>query len=516
MKYGLSAAGLLLGVAGFFQFFYTPQELEPSPGAVLVPAAVAAPAEASARQVHDFCGMCHAYPPPETYPRRHWPEEVRKAYDFLRTSEYRLEPPDMEAVVEYYRKRAPVELPRPTKAAAAATPLGVTLAPMSWSPPDCPAVPRVTNVHLAHLFRDDRLDLLVCHTDPGRIWAVKPYDEPPSWHLLAEVLAPCHVEVVDLDGDGRKDLIVADLGSYFARNEHTGRVIWLRNEGGGRFTPITLLDGVGRVADVQAADLNGDGKLDLVVAVFGWRTGAILYLENRTTDWKKPVFERTVLFPHAGAIHVPVGDVNGDGHLDIVALIAQEHETVLAFLGDGKGRFTKKTIHSAPHPAYGSSGIQLVDLDGDGDLDVLYTNGDILDAPYLLKPYHSVQWLENKGGFPFVHHHLAAQYGVMRAVAADVDGDGALDVVSVAFLPPEQFPTAKAAGAEAVQVLRQVAPGKFERHVLATGTCNHLTCTAGDVFGDGRSHLVTGNFFLSATHARSELLTIWRQLSPKK
>jgi hypothetical protein len=516
MKYCLwSVVLLFLATAGYFQFVHD-QPAEAPSDAVALPAVAAAPAEATSRQVHEFCGVCHAYPPPDTFSRVHWPEEVRKAYDFYRASEHRLEVPDMESVIEYYRKRAPLELPRPVKAPAAVGPLPVMFQRAGWNPPEPPSAARVTNVHLAHLFRDDRLDLLVCHTEPGQVWAVKPYHDPPSWHLLAEVLAPCHVEVVDLDGDGKKDLLVADLGSFYARNEYTGRVIWLRNQGDGKFAPIILLDGVGRVADVQAADFNGDGKLDLVVAVFGWRNGSILYLENRTTDWRKPVFERSVLFPNAGTIHVPVADINKDGHLDIIALVSQEYEKVFAFLGDGKGHFSKKTIYEAPHPAYGSSGIQLVDLDGDGDIDVLYTNGDILDAPYLYKPYHSVQWLENKGAFPFVHHHLAAQFGVMRAVAADVDGDGALDVVSVSFLPPEQFPAARKMGAEAVQLLRQTAPGKFERHVLAAGTCNHVTCATGDIFGDGRVHLVTGNLFISAPAARADLLDIWRNLGPKK
>ena len=73
----------------------------------------------------------------------------------------------------------------------------------------------------------------------------------------------------------------------------------------------------------------------------------------------------------------------------------------MAFLNEGGGRFRKETIFAGPHPAYGSSGIQLVDMDGDGDLDVLYTNGDVMDPPPILKPYHGVQWLENEGRFPF-------------------------------------------------------------------------------------------------------------------
>jgi hypothetical protein len=320
------------------------------------------------------------------------------------------------------------------------------------------------------------------------------------------------VQVVDLDGDGIKDLLVADLGSKNPTTDSTGRVIWLRGQAGGQFTPITLLEGVGRVTDVRAVDFRGNGKLDLVVAIFGWQTGAILHLENRTTDWSKPAFHHRVLDDRSGAIHVEIGDVNGDGRIDVVALLSQEHETIVAFLGDGKGGFTKKTIFEAPHPAYGSSGIQLVDLDGDGKLDVLYTNGDTLDPPYLLKPYHGIQWLQNRDAFPFTHRPITAQYGVMRAVAADVDGDGRLDIVSVAFLPPSVLEEARARGAEAVQVLRQVAPGKFERHVLARSTCSHFTCEAGDLFGDGRVHIVAGNYFATPVDDPRELLTVWKNL----
>src|SRR5205085_11713747 len=131
---------------------------------------------------------------------------------------------------------------------------------------------------------------------------------------------------------------------------------------------------------------------------------------------------------------VPVADLDGDGKPDFVALISQEHETVVAFVNDGDFRFRKEVIYTAPHPAYGSSGIELVDLDGDGDLDVLYTNGDSMDNN-LIRPDHSVQWLENRGSFPFVHHPIARLFGAHRAVAADFRGTGVKDIVAVSFLP---------------------------------------------------------------------------------
>jgi hypothetical protein len=380
--------------------------------------------------------------------------------------------------------------------------------------PDPRAYPGVSNVNLVHLWNDRRVDVLVCDAAQDQVLVLKPYEASPSLQVLAKGYCCAHAEVVDLDGDGINDILLACLGSFYATDDRVGSVVWLRGSADGSFTPITLLEGVGRVADVQAADFQGNGKLDLVVAVFGWReTGEILYLENRTTDWSQPVFVPRVLDDRHGAIHVPVGDLNGDGRPDFVALISQEHETVVAFLNEGNGRFRKETIYTAPHPSFGSSGIQLIDLDGDGDLDVLLTNGDSLDAPYLLKPYHGVAWLENRGSFPFLHHRLLDLHGAMRAVAADVDGDGDLDIVVVTFLPAEYFPQRANLKLDSVILLEQTAPGKFVRHSLETVRCNHLTCALGDLDGDGKVDLVLGNFIKGAPQA--DAIEIWKNLGRK-
>jgi hypothetical protein len=351
--------------------------------------------------------------------------------------------------------------------------------------------------------------------DHSRILVLRPYEPDPKWRVLADekvVHNPAHAEVVDLDGDGIPDILVANLGSFTPTDVRFGSVVWLRGRPDGTFEPHTLLQNIGRVADVQAAHFTSKDRLDLVVGEFGWRaTGAVHFLRNVTTDWNDPKFEDHVIDKRHGTIHVPVADLNGDGKPDFVALISQEHEAVVAYLNKGDGTFEPKTMWQAPHPAWGSSGIQLVDLNGDGKLDVLYTNGDVLDKPSLLKPYHSIQWLENPGGtYPFVHHHLTPMYGVHRAVAADLRGVGKKDVVAVAFLPEEEFGEGRKK-ADAVIYLEQTGPGKFVRYALETGSCDHVTCAVGDLYGTGRPDLVVGNF---TQNPDLPALTIWKNLGP--
>jgi hypothetical protein len=466
-------------------------------------------------QVHQFCGACHAYPPPDTFPRWAWKEEVERGYVFFGNQGRGLRPPSIEDVIRYYEKRAPDKLP-PAVIERAKTPVPVRFHRQSIAGPAGTRPPAVSNVNLVRLSDPKRLDILVCEMNHGLVMTLRPYEEKPTWRIHGKVPHPAHAEVVDLDGDGILDIIVADLGSFPPTDRLCGSVVWLRGNKDGSFTPHTLLKGVGRVADVQAADFNGDGKLDLVVAVFGWQdAGEIIVLENQTTDWDRPSFKPHVVDTRHGGIHVPVIDLDGDGKPDFVALIAQEHEEVCAFINKGNFQFDRKPLYTAPHPAYGSSGIQLVDLDADGHIDVLYTNGDVLDTPHLLKPYHGVQWLRNRGNgkLEFEHRPIAAMYGVHRAVAADFAGNGRLDVVAVGFLPEKDFPQRRELDLDAIVLFEQVSPGQFVRHTLASKTCDHVTCVLGDLYGTGHPDIVTANFTMD-TNADS--LVILKNLGRPK
>lgn len=472
--------------------------------------------EARPEQVRAFCGACHAYPPPDTFPRHAWRHEVLQGFRFSAETGGFRDLPDPRAFQAYYQNRAPESLlvsPEPSLAG----PPPVYFERSGIRLPGDEQYPIITHMNLARLSDARHAELLVCDMRTNHVFALSPSQPSSTWRTLAEVPFPAHAEAADLDGDAIKDVLVACLGMFLPSNDKVGRVMWLRGKADGTFTPVTLLKDVGRVADVQVADFNGDGRLDLIVAVFGWRTtGEIMLLENQTTAWDQPKFVTHILDHRHGAIHVPVADLNGDGEPDFVALISQEHETIVAFLNDGKGRFEKRIIYTAPHPSYGSSGIQLVDISGDGRLDVLYTNGDVLDPPYLLKPYHSVQWLENPGdgAFPWKHHHLAIMPGVMRALAADLDGDSDTDIVAVAYLPADRFPERERRQLDAVILLEQIPRVGFVRHSLETATCDHLALAIGDWEGNGRTGLVIGNgCFLNKTRPM-DALTLWR--APKR
>jgi len=268
-----------------------------------------------------------------------------------------------------------------------------------------------------------------------------------------------------------------------------------------------LLDRVGRVADAQPADVDGDGDLDVVVAVFGWHaTGGVLLLRREGERDGQPHFESQVLDRRTGAIHVPIADLNADGHPDFVALFSQEHESVEAFHNRGDGTFERQVLFQAPDPSFGSSGIELVDLDKDRDLDIVYTNGDTFDSFYV-KPYHSVRWLENQGKL-WQDRFLTSLPGVHAARAADLDLDGDLDIAACCFMPPATTARQPELPPLASLIWLEQQDGVFVRHEIERDNCVHATMELADVNSDGAPDIVAGSF-ANSPEFRSWPLTVW-------
>jgi hypothetical protein len=378
------------------------------------------------------------------------------------------------------------------------------LIPQQLGPAGSPQT-KITNVQIVDLDRDGRPDVLACDAQRGRVlW----YQQRPGggWteHVLgdADLAAPCHVAVADLNGDGHSDLAVAWLGSVWPTDEKVGRVVALVNDGKQGYTTQILAEDMRRVADVQPADLDGDGDQDLVVAEFGYDRGAIRWLESRGGM----KFREHLIYASPGCIHLPLLDLDGDGDLDVVALMSQEDEEVIAFENLGGGRFgPRRVLYDTPNFDLGSAGLFNCDLNRDGRPDLLLTAGDNLETEYPApQPWHGCLWLENVGGGKFIPHRIATVGGVYAAAAGDLDADGDTDVVLACM-----FNDWRRSGAASLVWLENDGRQVFTTWQIADRPTHLATVACGDLNGDGRADVVAGCLPLMEPFDRAGRLTVW-------
>lgn len=317
------------------------------------------------------------------------------------------------------------------------------------------------------------------------------YRQYPTDHweeipLGDEVNSPAVATPVDLDGDGDTDVVVGLLGNGVEpTDDRCGQVVWLENRDG-KFINRVILDGVRRVSDVQAADFDGDGDVDLSVASFGYTRGEVLWLENRGGK-----FRDHLLLATDGPSHVPVGDFDGDGDPDIAVLVSQDHEEIWAFENRGKGEFLSRRLHWFLNFDLGGAGLIANDLDRDGDADLILSAGDNLEVNHnYTQPWHGCVWMENLGGWHFEPRRIGTVGGTYAAAAADFDGDGDTDVMLASMFNDWRSP-----GAASLVLLENDGRQQFAAAAVADRPIHQATVAAGDLNGDGKPDIVAGAIY---------------------
>jgi hypothetical protein len=181
----------------------------------------------------------------------------------------------------------------------------------------------------------------------------------------------------DLNGDGKPDLVTADRGPRSTNDP--GDVSVLLNRGDGTFAPAVAYAAGGRPVDVVIADFNGDGKPDLMTADMPFYSGVAgtLSLFPGNGDG---TFGASITLPASGRPgRLAAADLNGDGKEDLVTT-DDTNNVVAVYLGRGDG-----TFQTATTDAVGTSpeGVRIADLDGDGKLDVVTANSGSADVSVL-------------------------------------------------------------------------------------------------------------------------------------
>lgn len=212
--------------------------------------------------------------------------------------------------------------------------------------------------------------------------------------------------LADLDGDGDLDLI-----PYPGAFTTTPSQIWM-NDGTGHFTGPTQT--LGQAFRIFAADFDGDGDLDLFrlyanSASVWFNDGQGHFSENPASVADLSFVGRSI---NAGVM----GDIDGDGDLDIVARQSFTTQPMLIFLNDGHGTFTD----SGRQFGAGGTAIAMGDVNGDGfpDLFAPSNNGSYL-------------WLNDGSGVFTDSGNLFDPYSPNTVQLHDMDGDRDLDAVVI-------------------------------------------------------------------------------------
>jgi hypothetical protein len=265
----------------------------------------------------------------------------------------------------------------------------------------------------------------------------------------------------DLDGDGDLDLFVVRYVEYsvekdlFCGNAQTGARQYchpslyppdhnqlFRNNGDGTFTDVTESSGIGKAKGkglgVVLSDLDEDGRLDIYVAN---DTTMNLLLRNLGSMR----FEDVSLVSGAGVnsagralggMGVNAGDLTGSGRMDLV-VTNFEAELNSFYRNLGEAVFEDLSGSSGfgePAFTFSGFGLNLLDLENDGDLDAFIANGHVLEAPvmqgatYAERPF--LMWNDGKGRF--IERGCGEPFRLelvgRGSAAADYDEDGDLDI----------------------------------------------------------------------------------------
>lgn len=441
--------------------------------------------------VKQYCGSCHLPVMPDALDKQTWLAEVlpamapRLGIKVFGKDQYVNDPFDSTAaisfknwskIVSYYEKYAPLKLDSAVKPEPIAA---------DWS---------IFKLKLPAAVDSSIANTVMVSIDPstGLIYSSDGFTRKlKRWNRSLETIdsvllpsAAVHVLFNKKENDPAS-AIFTSMGTMVAKDISEGTLLEFNLDKNLEQLPDTIAKNLPRPVCSQTADFNRDGLNDLVVGGFGHNMGGLSVYEQ--TAGKQ--YRKKSILEIPGAIQITTGDYNNDGWTDLMVLFAHAEESIRIFYNDQKGAFTSKILMQFS-PVAGSSSFQLADFNKDGLPDILYSSGDNSDLSRILKPFHGIYIFINDGDFKFTKRYFYPVNGCMKAMAADFDKDGDLDIASIAF-----HADYKNNAAEKFIYFEQDKPIHFIPHSPSIQNYGRWLCMdVNDYDRDGDLDIVLGNF----------------------
>jgi hypothetical protein len=324
----------------------------------------------------------------------------------------------------------------------------------------------------ADLNGDGKADLIVLNTNRGITVRLGNGDgtfqsavDYPVVPQTGQYTPPEAIIAGDFNGDGKLD--VAVTFGLFTNGIYQNQTAVLFGNGDGTFLPAVISSQSFPVlSTLSAADLNGDGNLDLV----GISNGTLCVLLGNgngtfTTGFTRANFGQVT--------SIALGDFNGDGKLDVVA--SDEPTYLFLLLGNGDGTFAAPTLLSNSY-ARSTGGVVAADFNGDSKLDVAYYHEDCTDISYSSCEGHLDFLLGNGDGTfqpPQTLTGLSLPQNHLPTIVGDFNGDGHADLAFGPYL-----------------LLLGTRGTPFSYSLLSIPTNAAQNNVAADFNGDGRLDLI--------------------------
>lgn len=274
------------------------------------------------------------------------------------------------------------------------------------------------------------------------------------------------------------------LGSLIPSEKKEGKLLNLNK------SMSVIIDDLPRSVHLIAGDVNSDGVDDTVICGFGNHTGRLFWIDGKNNQ------KQHTLSVQPGARKAAIRDLDLDGKLDIVVMMAQGNEKIIWFKNLGNEQF-EEIILANFHPLFGLSNFEFIDFNNDGFHDLLISNGDNWDFSNTLKNFHGIRVLLNDSKNNFKENYFFALEGASSVKSADFDQDGDFDIVGTSFYSEIQNPE------KGFVYLENQGTGKFKPYTTEVAKAGKWLCLEiADIDSDGDLDILLGSYF----HTQKEVL----------